>query len=78
MSTPLITDEQVALASIYGHRFDIGQFSAPEKKVLERRVKTGELLKVKAMWPELTWGTWLKTCYINTRDNSTLPEGTMV
>lgn len=61
-----ITQEHIALAADFGHRFDIG-LNKVEKKILERRVKRGHAVRVKAPWPFLTWGTCLKTCYINTQ-----------
>jgi hypothetical protein len=64
---PLITQEQAVLAEANGYRFDIGQLSHSERAALERQTKRGAGVQGQALWPWLTQGIELQTCYIHTR-----------
>ncbi|MDE3017167.1 MAG: hypothetical protein KGI29_09670 [Pseudomonadota bacterium] len=64
--TSIITEDQFMLDQENGHRFDIGYITPEEKHTLNKAMKEGRVLKVKAYWPWLLAGTCVKMCYINT------------
>jgi ABC-type arginine transport system ATPase subunit len=64
---PLITQAHAVQAEANGYRFDIGQLSHSERAALERQTQRGAVVQVQALWPWLTQGSALQTCYSHPR-----------